>query len=121
GIRATTRAPRGSAPALVAVAWPLLAITVRGAEPPDVALTRVSVFDAKLLTHKEPSAVATAKAGEPVAGAAIRIRGPAALPVRMSIRRSVPAAASPTTMYRPTLRTERGRQPTGSDLTMRYR
>src|SRR6266550_1524494 len=95
GILAMTLPARPSACAFAAAVWPLLAVTARGGSAPEVALTRVSVLEAKLLIQTELPAGATVRAGAAFAGGATRICGPAAFPDRSSIRLTVPWTASP--------------------------
>ena len=96
GIRATTRAPRGSARALVGAVCAPVAEPASAEFPLEVALTRVTVFEAKLPAQIEPPEGTTTSAGESFAGEATLIADPAALPERTSIRRTVPWLASPT-------------------------
>jgi hypothetical protein len=95
-MRATTSPPGGSAPVLEPVVRPLLAITARGAEVDNDALTRASVLEAKLLTQTEPPAGATERPGAAAAAGATRIGRPAAFPERASIRVTVPRTGSLT-------------------------
>jgi len=94
-ILATTFAPGGRTRVLDGALWTLVAVTARAAAA-ELALTRVSVFEAKLLTQTELPEGATAREGESLAGGATRIGGPAAFAERTSIRVTVPWTASPT-------------------------
>src|SRR5436305_565323 len=64
GIRATTRAPGGSTRVLVGADCALVAVTAGPGFPAEVALTRVSVFEAKLLAQMEPPEGTTTSADE---------------------------------------------------------
>jgi hypothetical protein len=73
----------------------LVAVTGRTDDAADVALIRVTVFAAKLLTQTEVPAEVTANGAEPCACPATRIGAPDSFPVPVSIRLTVPPSASP--------------------------
>src|SRR5262245_66486793 len=87
----TTRPAEGRGKRFGVAARPPSASTAAAVEElVGLALTRVSVFDAKLLTQTEPPAGAIASAGTASAGRPTRIGRPAALPERTSILVTVP-------------------------------